>query len=69
MAIFVSAAPDVLHYLVLTGAALVLMVVGLRSYFHAFVPEPPPRADVLREIQLMRERVESRVRAPAAAAG
>jgi Na+/H+-dicarboxylate symporter len=52
-----------LRYLVISGLALFLMVGALRSYFHFFVPEPPPRKEVLAGIQLMEKRVPYQVMA------
>ena len=54
-------AADVLRYLVISGVALVVLVVGLRTYFILFVPEAPPRDEVLAQIELMEERVSARV--------
>jgi Na+/H+-dicarboxylate symporter len=51
----------ILRYLLLSGASLVLLVVVLRAYFHLFVPEPPPREEVLAGVQLMEKRVPYRV--------
>ena len=50
-----------LRYLLISTAGLALLVVGLRGYFSAFVPEPPARAEVLEGIELMQPRVPARV--------
>lgn len=41
-----------LRYLVITAIAMVLMVSLLRVYFELFVPPPPPREEVLANIEL-----------------
>jgi len=46
-----------LRYLLVTSAAMFIMVVLLRSYFAHFVPESPPREEVLAAVQLMKPRV------------
>ncbi len=51
----------VLRYLLVSVAALFLLVLTLRAYFHLFVPEPPERSEVLADIQLMEQRVPYRV--------
>jgi len=51
----------VLRYLVISVASLMILVFALRTYFHLFVPEPPPRQEVLADIQLMEARVPFRV--------
>jgi Na+/H+-dicarboxylate symporter/ABC-type amino acid transport substrate-binding protein len=53
----------ILRYLLLSGASLLLLVALLRVYFELFVPEPPPRQDVLADIQLLAERVPARIEA------
>jgi Na+/H+-dicarboxylate symporter/ABC-type amino acid transport substrate-binding protein len=50
-----------LRYLLVTGLAMVVLVVLLRSYFQHFVPEPPPRNEVLAGMHLMEERVPAQV--------
>jgi Na+/H+-dicarboxylate symporter/ABC-type amino acid transport substrate-binding protein len=50
-----------LRYTAITGSLLFALVLGLRGYFHAFVPEPPPREQVLSDIQLMEKRVPASV--------
>lgn len=52
----------VTRYLIVTGLSLVLLLVGLRTYFTLFVPEPPPRAEVLKTIHMMEPRVSANVR-------
>jgi Na+/H+-dicarboxylate symporter/ABC-type amino acid transport substrate-binding protein len=52
---------NLLHYLLITTGALLLMVVFLRTYFQLFVPEPPARDEVLVNIQLMDKRVPARI--------
>jgi len=54
-------AGDVIRYLAVSGAALLVLVVCLRTYFSVFVPDAPPRDEVLAEIELMEERVSARV--------
>ena len=54
-------AADVLRYLLVSGIAMLALVIGLRTYFTVFVPDAPPREDVLAEIELMEERVSARV--------
>ena len=54
-------AADVLRYLVVSGVALAVLVIFLRTYFSIFVPNAPPRDEVLAEIELMEERVSARV--------
>ncbi len=41
-----------LRYLLLTGFAMVVMVAVLRVYFELFVPPPPPREEVLANVEL-----------------
>jgi Na+/H+-dicarboxylate symporter/ABC-type amino acid transport substrate-binding protein len=50
-----------LRYLAISSLLLVLMVVGLRAYFIAFVPEAPPRDEVLANIRLLEQGVGARV--------
>lgn len=52
---------EILHYLLISAAFLVLLVFALRAYFEVFVPEPPAREDVLVNIQLMDKRVPARI--------
>jgi len=54
-------AADVLRYLVVSGVALAVLVIFLRTYFSIFVPNAPPRDEVLAEIELMEERVSARI--------
>jgi ABC-type amino acid transport substrate-binding protein len=54
-------AADVIRYLLVSTVAMVVLVVGLRAYFTVFVPDAPPRDEVLAEIELMEERVSARV--------
>jgi ABC-type amino acid transport substrate-binding protein len=54
-------AADVFRYLLISGAAMLVLVVGLRTYFSVFVPDAPPREEVLAQIELMEERVSARV--------
>ncbi len=51
----------ILRYLLLSGASLLVLVVALRAYFSLFVPDPPPRSEVLAGIQLMEQRVPTRM--------
>jgi Na+/H+-dicarboxylate symporter/ABC-type amino acid transport substrate-binding protein len=51
----------VLRYLGLSTFFMILLVVGLRTYFVAFVPAAPPKEDVLANIRLLDERVDARV--------
>jgi Na+/H+-dicarboxylate symporter len=51
----------ILRYLLVTAVLLVCTVLGLRAYFSVFVPEPPPRDQVLKEIHLLEQRVPARV--------
>ncbi len=50
------------RYAGVTVLCLALLLVGLRTYFALFVPEPPPREEVLRSIHLMQPRVPATVR-------
>lgn len=50
-----------LRYILISGASLAVMVVLLRGYFITFVPDTPPRQDVLAAIHLMEERVSADV--------
>lgn len=50
-----------LRYLGISALSLVILVIGLRGYFMVFVPESPPRDEVLASIQLMQPRVEAKV--------
>ncbi|MGB1142747.1 MAG: substrate-binding periplasmic protein, partial [Halioglobus sp.] len=59
-AVHVRAAP-VLRFFMVTVALLLVLVMSLRAYFSVFVPDPPPREEVLRSIHLMDERVPARV--------
>ncbi len=52
----------VFRYIAVTLASLFLLVFCLRAYFMVFVPESPDRDEVLSNITLMQERVNSRVR-------
>ncbi|RLQ21984.1 hypothetical protein DWB85_10375 [Seongchinamella sediminis] len=49
------------RYLLVSAAALAVMVLALQLYFRAFVPPPPPRDQVLSNIELMAQRVPARV--------
>jgi Na+/H+-dicarboxylate symporter/ABC-type amino acid transport substrate-binding protein len=51
------------RYLIITGILLAALVLTLRIYFQVFVPEPPPREQVLTNIQLMEKRVPASVSA------
>jgi len=46
----------ILGYLAISAVSLFVLVLGLRAYFLAFVPEPPAREVVLADIHLMQER-------------
>ncbi|MEH6610407.1 MAG: cation:dicarboxylase symporter family transporter [Halioglobus sp.] len=50
-----------LRYLLITAASLMVLVLLLRAYFMAFVPETPPRTEVLSNIELMEPRGSGRV--------
>lgn len=50
-----------LRYLAISSVALLLLMLALRSYFLMFVPEPPPREQVLTDIQLMEKRVPASI--------
>ena len=50
-----------IQYLAISGAATLLLLIGLRGYFSVFVPEPPSRDQVLGEIQPLAERLPSKV--------
>lgn len=50
-----------MRYIALSLLSLFVLVVVLRAYFLAFVPEPPPREVVLADLRLMNERVEAQV--------
>ncbi|RLA13147.1 MAG: hypothetical protein DRQ60_07860, partial [Gammaproteobacteria bacterium] len=52
---------SLLRYLALSTLALMVLVVGLRAYFMAFVPHPPTRNTVLASIQLMEPRVDASI--------
>lgn len=54
-------AGGLLRYLVISGLAMLALVLALRSYFQHFVPEPPPRDEVLAAVQLMEERVPAKI--------
>ena len=51
----------ILRYLLISAVLLFILVVGLRTYFVMFVPEAPPRAEVLSSIALMEQRVPARI--------
>ena len=51
------------RYLFITSGLLIALVLVLRLYFQVFVPEPPPREQVLTNIQLMEKRVPASVSA------
>ena len=50
-----------LRYLGISALSLVVLVIGLRGYFMVFVPESPPRDEVLAHIQLLEPRVDAKV--------
>ena len=50
-----------LRYSFITVSLLFALVLVLRTYFLLFVPEPPPRDQVLTDIQLMERRVPANV--------
>jgi Na+/H+-dicarboxylate symporter/ABC-type amino acid transport substrate-binding protein len=50
-----------MRYIGLSLLSLLVLVVVLRTYFMAFVPDPPPREAVLANLRLMNERVEAQV--------
>jgi Na+/H+-dicarboxylate symporter/ABC-type amino acid transport substrate-binding protein len=51
----------ILRYLLLSAAFLLALVLLLRTYFQLFVPEPPPRHEVLADLHLLEQRVPTRV--------
>ena len=52
---------DLGRYLLVSAVSLFVMVLALQMYFRAFVPPPPPRDQVLSNIELMVPRVTARV--------
>ena len=52
---------DLGRYLLVSAVALFVMVLALQMYFRAFVPPPPPRDQVLSNIELMEPRVPARI--------
>lgn len=50
-----------LRYVLTTTVAMFVLVVALRAYFAVFVPETPPREQVLAGIELMQERVSAQI--------
>lgn len=52
---------DMGRYLLVSAVALFAMVLLLQLYFRAFVPPPPPRDQVLSNIELMVPRVPARI--------
>lgn len=50
---------SLLRYLGISALSLVILIIGLRGYFLVFVPESPPRDEVLASIELMEPRVEA----------
>jgi Na+/H+-dicarboxylate symporter len=52
---------SLLRYLGISALALVILVLGLRTYFINFVPQPPARTTVLANIELMEPRVNAEV--------
>ena len=50
-----------LRYAVITTSLLFALVLALRAYFLLFVPDPPPRDQVLTDIQLMEQRVPASI--------
>ncbi|MEH6585589.1 MAG: cation:dicarboxylase symporter family transporter [Halioglobus sp.] len=52
---------ELARYLLVSAAALFLMVFVLQLYFRTFVPPPPARDVVLSNIELMQERVPARI--------
>ncbi|MEP0202444.1 MAG: cation:dicarboxylase symporter family transporter [Halioglobus sp.] len=50
-----------LRYVFTTFTAMFVLVVALRAYFSVFVPETPPREEVLAGIELMQERVSAQI--------
>ncbi|MEP4484063.1 MAG: cation:dicarboxylase symporter family transporter [Halioglobus sp.] len=49
------------RYALTTSIAMFVLVVALRAYFSVFVPETPPREEVLAGIELMQERVSAKI--------
>jgi Na+/H+-dicarboxylate symporter/ABC-type amino acid transport substrate-binding protein len=54
-------AAAIFRYLLISTLCLAALIIALRAYFIAFVPEPPARDDVLSQIQLMEMRVPAKV--------
>jgi len=54
---------EVMRYLLISAVMLFAIVAVLRAYFALFVPAPPPREEVLVNVQLMAKRVPARVSA------
>jgi len=52
---------DMGRYLLVSAVALFAMILLLQLYFRAFVPPPPPRDQVLSNIELMVPRVAARI--------
>lgn len=52
-------AANVVRYLVVSFLSLVVMIAVLRAYFEVFVPPPPPKDEVLANVQLLTERVDA----------
>ena len=50
-----------LRYSIITVSLLFALVLALRAYFLLFVPDPPPRDQVLTHIQLMEQRVPASI--------
>ncbi len=51
----------VLRYLAISIAATLVLLLTLRTYFTLFVPEPPPRSEVLQQLILPEELVDTRL--------
>jgi Na+/H+-dicarboxylate symporter/ABC-type amino acid transport substrate-binding protein len=51
----------ILRYLLVSGLSLVVMIGCLRAYFEIFVPSPPPKEQVLANVELSAERVDATV--------
>ncbi len=54
---------EIMRYLLISAVMLFAVVAVLRAYFALFVPAPPPREEVLVNVQLMAKRVPARVSA------
>ena len=56
---------SITRYLLLSSIAVFLLLAGLRFYFHLFVPAPPPRSEVIQNVEVPESRVNTSVLAAA----